>query len=266
MNCYTNTTTATGVITVGDNMALSAQKSLSTDTLKCVSGQGTTSSILISDNMLFSSTKALSTDTVTCATNSGTTGILNASDNITMGGGKTLRVDNITASASTTGIKINTDIACSGMRSTDRFGSNIDTKVYIVNDVLITTAGANNNLNAYGNITASIINATSALQINSVAVSQAPWDCGRVASSGTITTRANGQQTAWTISHTTGSGLYTISWTANHPLGSAYGVLCSTTTGNRATYTSVSAGSITIQTYNQANTLTDIDFTFQTVP
>ena len=132
--------------------------------------------------------------------------------------------------------------------------------------MLIGTAGAYKNVNVYGNITASIINATSALQIKSVAVSTAPWACGRVASSGTRTTRANGQQSAWTLSHTTGSGLCTISWTANQPLGSAYGVLCSKTTGNRATYTSVSAGSITIQTYNQANTLTDIDFTFQTVP
>ena len=128
-----NVTVATGkTLTVGgttalnDNVTVLAGKTLNTDNLKCVTNTGLSTGVLtVGDNLTSATGKTLTVN--------GTTSL---KDNVTITGGKTLYVDKLTASADPTGITINSDIACSGIISTDSFGSNVATAVTIVDDVI----------------------------------------------------------------------------------------------------------------------------------
>ena len=58
-------------------------------------------------------------------------------NNVTLSSGKTLHVDRVIASASTTGITIDDDVATTGIISTDTLGSNVANSVTIVDNVKI---------------------------------------------------------------------------------------------------------------------------------
>ena len=94
----------------------------------------------------------------------------------------------------------------------------------------------------------------------------APWASGRVTAAGGVNTRANGRTQAWTVTHTAGTGSYTITFGQHHPNGTGYGIVCSAAGGYLASYTAIMSNYLTSCTYNAAGTLTDQEFSFHTIP
>ena len=71
-------------------------------------------------------------------------------DDVTLSAGKTLHVDSIMASTDPTGITLDSDLACTGIISTDLLGSNIASSIEIVDDVAIGSSSSAKTLTVWG--------------------------------------------------------------------------------------------------------------------
>ena len=101
-------------------------------------------------------------------------------------------------------------------------------------------------------------------QVDTSIYQQKPQISAFVLASGTVNNNY-GQKTVSLASHVANSGIYALSWTGN--IGSSYGIMGNIRNGTGfVSYNGTAGTGVNILTYNAAGTLTDLPFTFYSIP
>jgi hypothetical protein len=101
-------------------------------------------------------------------------------------------------------------------------------------------------------------------QVDTAIYQQKPQISAYILANGTVSTNF-GQKTVSTASRTANSGIYPLVWTGS--IGSSYGIMGNIRNGiGFVSYNGTAGTSVNILTYNAAGTLTDLPFTFYSIP